>query len=157
MDGPAIEKLLDIAFGAGRHARPSYALRGGIPAVADLCFVARRGGALAGTIRFWPLMIPGVDSGLLLGPIAVHPDHGGRGVGGRLISRGLSAARARGADAVAAIGAVQYLGRFGFRPAWDYALEFPAEIARDRFLVLALSPDGLKKSRGIVTQAERPR
>ncbi len=152
-DGPPIETLLDIAFGTARRTRPSYALRDGVAAAAVLCFVARRSGNLVGTIRFWPLLIPGATSGLLLGPIAVHPDHGKLGIGSRLISSGLDAARAHGHDAVAAIGAAQYLGRFGFRPAQEFALIFPAEIARDRFLALELSPGALAHAGGSVARA----
>ena len=153
MDGPLIETLLDIAFGAERHARPSYALRNGIAALAELCFVVRHNGDLVGTIRFWPLQIPGAASGLLLGPIAVHPDHSGLGIGSRLISEGLSAARTCGHDAVAAIGAAKYLGRFGFRPAQEFALEFPAEIAQDRFLALELAQGALDQAGGLVAKS----
>ena len=152
-DAPAIETLLDIAFGTERLARPSYRLRDGIDAVAELGFVARRGGILVGTIRFWPLSISGAKSALLLGPIAVHPEHGNLGIGSRLIRRGLSAARARGDSAVAAIGAAQYLGRFGFRPAHEFALEFPAAVARDLFLALELQPGALDAAGGMIGRA----
>ena len=154
MDGPALETLLAIAFGAERHARPSYALRDGIARAAELCFVARRDEILVGAIRFWPVLIPGAKSALLLGPIAVHSDHGRLGIGSRLIQRGLSAARAGGFDAVAAIGAPQYLRRFGFRPADEFALEFPAEMARDRFLVLEFTPGAVDQQGGIIARAD---
>ena len=105
MDDPAIETLLDAAFGPARHALPSYFLRDGIDPVAELCFVAQQRGVIVGTIRYWPLAIPGARSALLLGPIAVDAAHGDLGIGSRLIKHSLSAARARGHDAVAAIGA----------------------------------------------------
>ena len=152
-DGPLIETLLDIAFGPERHARPSYALRDGIARASELCFVARQNDELVGTIRFWPLRIPGARRGLLLGPIAVHPDYGSLGIGGRLISESLNAARAHGHDAVAAIGAAHYLSRFGFRPAHEFSLQFPAEIARDRFLALELTPGALDQAGGLITKA----
>lgn len=153
LDGPFIETLLDIAFGPERHARPSYTLRDGIAREAELCFVARQNGELVGTIRFWPLFIPGARRGLLLGPIAVHPDHGKLGIGSRLIEAGLNAARAHGHDAVAAIGAAHYLSRFGFRPAHEFSLQFPAEIARDRFLALELTPGAFDRAGGLVAKA----
>ncbi|MEE8173651.1 MAG: N-acetyltransferase [Alphaproteobacteria bacterium] len=155
MDGPAIELLLDSAFGAERRARPSYRLRDGIAPVAELCLVARRGADMVGTIRYWPLAIPGAQSALLLGPIAVHTAHGNLGIGSRLIENSLCAARARGHDAVAAIGAARYLGRFGFRPAHEFALEFPAAVAPDRFHALELQPDALNGGGGLVARIAR--
>ena len=152
MDGPAIEILLDAAFGAARHARPSYSLRDGIAPIAELCFVARQGSVLVGTIRYWPLAIPGAQAALLLGPIAVDAAHSNLGIGSRLIEHSLSAARARGHDAVAAIGAAGYLGRFGFRPALEFALEFPAAVAPDRFHALGLQPDALNGGGGLVVK-----
>ena len=128
-------------------------MRDGIANVAELCFVARQNDDLVGTIRFWPLVIPGAANGLLLGPIAVHPDHGNLGISSRLISEGLAAARRHGHDAVAAIGAARYLGRFGFRPAQEFALEFPAGIAADRFLALELTPGALDQTGGLITRA----
>ncbi|MDP6474585.1 MAG: N-acetyltransferase [Alphaproteobacteria bacterium] len=150
LDGGSIESLLDTAFGAERHARPSYSLRDGLKALGELCFVARRGATVAGTIRFWPLAIPGAQSALLLGPIAVDPAHGNLGIGSALIEHGLSAARARGHDAVAAIGEARYLARFGFRPAHEFALEFPAPVAPDRFHALALLAGALNGGGGMV-------
>ncbi len=152
-DGPSIETLLDIAFGPERHARPSYALRDGIARASELCFAARQDGDLVGTIRFWPLLIPGAKRGLLLGPIAVHPGHGSLGIGSRLIEEGVAAARLHGHDAVAAIGAAHYLGRFGFRPAHEFSLRFPGEIARDRFLALELIPGALGQASGFIAKA----
>ncbi len=139
-DGPAIESLLDAAFGAVRHARPSYALRDGIDRIAELCFTARNGGTLVGTIRYWPLRIPGAHSGLLLGPIAVDAAHGKAGIGGKLIEQSLVAARALGHDAVAAIGDGGYLGRFGFRPAREFGLAFPTPVPPESFHAIDLLP-----------------
>ncbi|MDA0228706.1 MAG: N-acetyltransferase [Proteobacteria bacterium] len=153
LDGPAIEILLDAAFGPERHARPSYRLRDGIPPVAELCFVARRDADILGTIRFWPLAIPGTQSALLLGPIAVAAAHGNLGLGSRLIEQSLDAARTRGHDAVAAIGEARYLSRFGFRPAREFSLEFPTDVAAERFHALELQPDALRGCSGMLTRA----
>ena len=153
MGGSAIETLLDAAFGPARHALPSYFLRDGIDPVAELCFVAQQRGVIVGTIRYWPLAIPGARSALLLGPIAVDAAHGDLGIGSRLIEHSLSAARARGHDAVAAIGAAGYLGRFGFHPALEFALEFLAAVAADRFHALELIPNALRGGGGMLARS----
>ncbi len=152
-DGPAIESLLDSAFGSGRHARPSYALREGTNAIDALCLTARLDGVLIGTIRYWPLVIPGVRSGLLLGPIAVDPAHGKLGIGGKLIEQSLATARVLGHDAVAAIGDAGYLCRFGFRPADQFGLTFTTYMAPGRFHALELLPGVLAGAGGAVSKA----
>ncbi len=152
-DGPAIEVLLDTTFGAGRLGRPSYALREGIDAIAALCLTARQDSVLLGTIRYWPLVIPGAYSGLLLGPIAVDPAHGKLGIGSELIKQSLAAARILGYDAVAAIGDAGYLGRFGFRPGKQFGLNFTTSLAPDRFHALELVPGVLASAGGTVSKA----
>ena len=62
-DGPAIEHLLDLAFGPDRALRPSYRLRDGVAPVAALGFTARAGGRLVGTLRFWPVVVGGAVCG----------------------------------------------------------------------------------------------
>ena len=96
---------------------------------------------------------PATQSALLLGPIAVDVAHGNLGIGSRLIEQSLGVARARGHDAVAAIGEARYLSRFGFRPAHEFALEFPAAVAAGRFHALELQPDALRGSGGILAKA----
>jgi predicted N-acetyltransferase YhbS len=57
-DTAEVEALLDLAFGPGRVALSSYRLRDGIEPVPGLCLVARDDyDSLAGTIRFWPVLI----------------------------------------------------------------------------------------------------
>jgi len=55
-DAPTIERLYDAAFGPGRFARTAERLREGNAPIADLCFIAEEDGALAGSVRFWPVM-----------------------------------------------------------------------------------------------------
>ena len=146
-DAPAIENLLDLAFEPARHHRPSYRLREGVPKCDALCLVARDGGRLVGVIRFWPILVGG-EAALLLGPIAVHPDHEGRGIGSALVRSGLSAAKAGGFRIVVAIGFPAFLGRFGFRHASPLGLRFPVKVDDTRFLVHELAPGALDGNAG---------
>ncbi|MBI06216.1 MAG: GNAT family N-acetyltransferase [Rhodospirillaceae bacterium] len=152
-DVPAIESLLDTAFGANRHARASYALRENIEAIPELCLTARRDSVILGTIRYWPLLIPGARSGLLLGPIAVDPAHGKLGIGGKLIEQSLSDASILGHDAVVAIGNADYLSRFGFCPAGQFGLTFTTPLAPGRLHALELFPGALAGAGGRVAKA----
>ena len=151
-DGPHIEALLDRAFGAGRHARPSYRLREGLQPVHDLCFVAEFEGRILGTIRHWPVRIGATQAALLLGPIAVDPDHERRGIGGRLVRTALRQAAAEGHAIVVAVGALSYLGRFGFTSAARCGICLPHLDDSNRLLVLALAPGALDGVEGAVAR-----
>ena len=113
-DAAEVEALFDTCFAPGRTALSSYRLRKGVPPLADLCLVARRDGAIAGAIRFWPVRI-GTYEAALLGPVAVHPTAQGEGVGAVLIGAGLDRARVAGVARVLLVGDLSYYGRFGFR------------------------------------------
>ena len=94
-DGPAIEALLDTAFGPGRFAKTAYRLREGVPPVEGLSFVAEEDGALIGSIRYWPVSIGG-RAALMLGPIAVLSSQRGRGIAVGLMQTTLEAAAKAG-------------------------------------------------------------
>ena len=151
-DGPQIEDLLDHAFGADRHARPSYRLREGIPPLCALCFAAEAEGRIVGAIRHWPVRIGEARPALLLGPIAVDPAFERQGIGTRLVQTGLAAARAAGHETVVAVGTPAYLGRFGFTAAGGYGIALPGLDEPGRLLALALVPGALEGAGGAVAR-----
>jgi putative acetyltransferase len=65
-----------------------------------------------------------VDSApvVALGPLSVHPDHQGRGVGLALMHAVLGAADALDEPVVVLLGDPQYYSRFGFRLAEEYGI-----------------------------------
>ena len=151
-DGPQIEALLDRAFGADRHARPSYRLREGLQPVRDLCFVAEAEGRILGTIRHWPVGIGDAEPVLLLGPIAVDPAHERRGIGGLLVRTALDRAFAEGHTAVVAVGTPSFLGRFGFVGAACYGITLSGLDDPRRLLALELAPCAFNGVSGAVAR-----
>ncbi len=144
---PAIEALLDAAFGSNRHAKISYRYRQGVAPVADLGLVALKtdmqGGqpALVGTIRFWPLTVGESRApALLLGPIAIAPGLQGSGIGALLMQQSLAAAKAAGHRLVLLVGDLAYYQRFGFVPAAPAGFTMPGE-APHRLQMLDLAPE----------------
>jgi predicted N-acetyltransferase YhbS len=112
-DPQQIELLLDAAFGADRHARTAYKLRQGSQPISALSFAIVDNGLLLATVQCWPVQI--VGHGLVLvGPVAVHPDHQNKGLGHRLMHASLDAAEKIGNPAMVMIGDPEYYGRFGF-------------------------------------------
>lgn len=114
-DESAIEVLLDTAFGPNRLAKTSYRLRDGQEPEAGLALTLRNGEELCGTIRFWPIEVGPGRSALLLGPLAVHPDHHGHGGGQMLMRTGLEQARGQGHGLVFLVGDLPYYHKAGFK------------------------------------------
>ncbi len=135
-DADAVEWLYDLAFAPGRQALSSYRLREGVAPVADLCRVARdETGAIAGAIRYWPVVIGERRAAtLLLGPVAVHPTRQGEGVGAHLIVETLAAARDAGWPRVLLVGDEGYYRRFGFARETAAGIAFPPPTNPDRIL-----------------------
>ncbi len=144
-DAPAIEALLDEAFGADRHKKQSYRFRQHVGPVEALSLVARDRGRVVGTIRQWPVAITGAPAGtlaLLLGPIGVAADRRRERIGDRLMRESLRLADELGYAIVLLVGEVSYYGRFGFRAAAAHGLFMPGEDPK-RLQVLELDPGAL--------------
>ncbi|MDP6344688.1 MAG: N-acetyltransferase [Alphaproteobacteria bacterium] len=153
IDAAEIEQLLDLTFGPARHRKTAQHLRHGRAPLPGLSFVLRDGDLLAASIRHWPLSLANDQPALLLGPLAVRPDHRGRGCGGALIRHGLAAAGAAGHGAVLLIGDAGYYGRFGFSADLTAGLSLPGPVAASRFLGLELTPGILAGASGPVGPA----
>ena len=153
-DGPAIELLLDQAFGANRQSKISYRYREGVAPATGLSLVARTAAPAPerpiGSLRFWPVAIgPLARQALLLGPLAVTPDRQGHGIGGALVRQGLDMATWARHRLVLLVGDLAYYGRFGFRPAAPLGLVMPDECP-ERLLACALAPGALAGVGGVI-------
>lgn len=155
-DGPAIEHLLDLAFGTDRAGKTVYKLREGIPPVAELGFVIHDPAKpeIDGSLRFWPIVIGEKRvPALLLGPIAVAPEDRGKGYARALIWHGLGVARALGHRIVLLVGDAPYYEQFGFSRALTLELQLPGWVDEARFLGLELVPGALVGVKGMVGRA----
>ena len=153
-DGTAVEALVERCFGPGRFAKSAYRLREGVASVPELSFVAiaKEGGALLGSVHFWPIAVGGLPA-LLLGPLAVQPDLRGKGIGIMLMQRGLDAARARGHGVVIVVGDEPYYAKVGFARLPPGRLQFPGPVDPARVLGLSLKPGALVSLHGQVARA----
>lgn len=154
-DLPAVEALLDAAFGPDRHAKTAYRLRDGVEPVHELSLVARQNGKVLGTIRFWPIHIsrehaPPVPA-LMLGPIAVEPALKGRGIGISLMREGLARAKEQGHEIIILVGDYPYYSRVGFTPTEPGRFIMPGWVDPDRLLALELEPGALEGVSGHIT------
>lgn len=149
IDHDAVERLHARAFGPGRFARTAYRLREGAAPDPACCFAAHVGTFLAGSVRTTPVMA-GEIAALMLGPLTVDPAFEGRGVGGALMRRAITAARQQDYRLMLLVGDAPYYARFGFKPVPAGQIRLPGPADPARFLALELAPGALAKARGAV-------
>jgi len=153
-DVAAREALLDKAYGVARFAKTSERLRKGHLPANGLSLVAADHGGLIGTVRLWNVVAGSGGNALLLGPLAVHPDHRNRGIGTALMRRAIARARLAGHGAILLVGDVAYYGRFGFSAALTGELRMPGRYEPDRLLALELKSGALAGARGAIRTME---
>jgi predicted N-acetyltransferase YhbS len=149
---PAVERLLDAAYGEARWRKTSQRLRDGRAPVRGLSLVALDRDGLIGTVRLWRVLAGGCPA-LLLGPLAVDPAWRKRGIGAALIEETLRRATEAGEDAVLLVGDAPYYGRFGFTSDLTRDLWLPGPVERARFLARELRPGALEGANGAVLAA----
>lgn len=92
----------------------------------------------------------------ILAPLAVHPAHQNRGIGGLLILEGLTRLKKQGGELVFVLGHPDYYSRFGFMPAGLEKFQAPFPIPpehADAWMVQELQPGVLTNSSGKVVCA----
>jgi len=149
-DVAARESLLDKAYGVARFAKTSERLRQGRTPANGLSLVAADQHRLVGTVRLWNVTADPGRNALLLGPLAVHPDHRNRGIGTALMRRVIARARLAGHGAVLLVGDAAYYGRFGFSAALTSELRMPGHYEPHRLLALELKSGALAGARGAI-------
>ena len=147
------EALLDLAFGSDRHQLTTYRLRSGVKPLAQLSYVALADGAFQGSLRFWPILLSGARSPLLLGPLAVDPVKRGQAIGVALVRNGLRKAHLLGHDMVVLVGDHAYYRRFGFIPGASFDISLPGPVEPERLLIRKIPRGPVKGIGGPVARA----
>jgi predicted N-acetyltransferase YhbS len=141
-----VEQVLDIAFEPERRQRTAYKVREGTEALPGLSFAALdEDDLLAGTIQCWPVALTDASGRrhpmIMVGPVAVLPEHQGRGYGKALMTASLAAIDPRAPLPQVMIGDPEYYGRFwGFSNEATQGWDLPGPFERSRLLVRADNP-----------------
>lgn len=140
-DEPGLDELIAEAFrGHPRsHGEEPRIVRGlrdcGALAVS---LVAEDAGRIVGHVALSPVQIAGaICHWFGLGPLSVHPDQQGRGIGSALVQEGIRRLRERSARGCVVLGYPAYYPRFGFQvePGLTLAGSTPGH-----FMALCLDP-----------------
>ena len=127
--GPAIEGLLDRAFGPGRFAKVSERVREFADFAQELSFCALEGDKVVGVVRMWRVAC-GDQPIVFLGPLAVEASERRHGLGAMLVERACEATRDAGEAAVVLVGDLPYFQRVGFSVASEVRLPGPVDARR---------------------------
>jgi len=156
-DAPAIEALMDLAFGPGRHSRNVVRFRDGRAPLHEFGFVGKHAKELVASIRFWPVLLPDGTVVPLLGPLAVRPELRGLGIGRALVRKGMDAVRLSGAPAILIIGDPGYYAPFGFRVDPVLGLDMGGPVAPLALMGIEYVPGSLSDLSGTVTPVPLPK
>jgi putative acetyltransferase len=107
-------------------------------AIPELSFTALFDGGVVGHVTASRATVA-TDSVVAVGPIGVVPDHQGAGIGSALMDALLTAADATNVPLIVLLGAPQYYGRFGFRPALELGVIAPEPEWGEAFQARALT------------------
>ena len=155
IEPPAVEALLDAAFGTDRFGRTAYRIREGVDAVPALSFALVEDSALIGTIQCWPVAHRGADGTVtplvMVGPVAIHPDVQRGGHGRALMAHMLDAAETCADSALMMIGDPEYYGRFfGFKADATGEWDLPGPFEKRRLLARAVNGHELPTAAGMI-------
>jgi predicted N-acetyltransferase YhbS len=151
----AIEHVLDVAFGPGRHAKTSERVRErGARHEMHLSRVALNdAGDVIGVCRIWS-----VEAGahlFFLGPLAVDPAAQQAGLGLALVRECVAACRAVRGEGIVLVGAERFFRPVGFSLVSAGRITLPGPVDPARLLWLELRPGGLDKARGELAAPSR--
>ena len=144
----AIERVLDRAFGPGRHAKTSERVRErGARLEPGLSRVALgEAGDVIGVCRIWR-----VSAGapiFFLGPLAVDPAAQAAGLGLAMSRDCVAACRSIGGAGIVLVGAERFFRPLGFSVVPSGRVSLPGPVNPARLLWLELRPGGFDKVQG---------
>lgn len=141
-DEPEIAAIHVASFADATEADLITRLRSSDAWVPELSLVVQQEEQLVAHALF-SRVTAGESEALVLGPVAILPNHQRGGLGTALVRMGLDRARALKFECVVAIGPPQFLASCGFRPAGARGLTTQMELPDEVFQVAELAPAGV--------------
>lgn len=118
-------------------------------------FVAEIDGQLVGSIFFSRLWFEDCTPAFILGPVAVHCVHQGKGIGQALISHGLEALKDEGVSIVLTYGDPNFYSKIGFQALSHETIRAPYELSQpEGWLGQSLVGNSIEKLAGTCTCVE---
>ena len=144
-DNDKIIKLLYKSFGPGRFARSVYRLREKNDRDTEFSYIYELNNQILSSISYYKTFLNNDINGLLLGPLAVDPEHRGKGYGVELVKYTITLIKKTMAyDFILVIGDYHYYEKFGFKKI-NNTFSFYGPVNSEKVLILPLK-DELKNN-----------
>ena len=144
-DNDKIIKLLYKSFGPGRFARSVYRLREKNDRDTEFSYIYELNNQILSSISYYKTFLNNDINGLLLGPLAVDPEHRGKGYGVELVKYTIALIKKTMAyDFILVIGDNHYYEKFGFKKI-NNTFSFYGPVNSEKVLILPLK-DELKNN-----------
>ena len=144
-DNDKIVKLLYKSFGPGRFARSVYRLREKNDRDTEFSYIYELNNQILSSISYYKTFLNNDINGLLLGPLAVDPEHRGKGYGVELVKYTIALIKKTMAyDFILVIGDYHYYEKFGFKKI-NNTFSFYGPVNSEKVLILPLK-DELKNN-----------
>ena len=144
-DNDKIIKLLHKSFGPGRFARSVYRLREKNDRDTEFSYIYELNNQILSSISYYKTFLNNDTNGLLLGPLAVDPEHRGKGYGVELVKYTIALIKKTMAyDFILVIGDYHYYEKFGFKKI-NNTFSFYGPVNSEKVLILHLK-DELKNN-----------
>ena len=144
-DNEKIIKLLYKSFGPGRFARSVYRLREKNDRDTEFSYIYELNNQILSSISYYKTFLNNDINGLLLGPLAVDPEHRGKGYGVELVKYTIALIKKTMAyDFILVIGDYHYYEKFGFKKI-NNTFSFYGPVNSEKVLILPLK-DELKNN-----------
>ena len=144
-DNDKIIKLLYKSFGPGRFARSVYRLREKNDRDSEFSYIYELNNQILSSISYYKTFLNNDINGLLLGPLAVDPEHRGKGYGVELVKYTIALIKKTMAyDFILVIGDYHYYEKFGFKKI-NNTFSFYGPVNSEKVLILPLK-DELKNN-----------
>lgn len=150
-DASAVRRVNEQAFGQRAEADLVDALRQRDELLVSL--VAIEDEQVVGHILFSPVTVQsdGASWGAMgLGPMAVLPEHQGKGIGSQLVEAGLEECRKARHKVVVVLGHPEFYPRFGFAPSKPLGIRWEKDVPEEVFMVTELREGALAERGGVV-------
>ncbi len=142
LDWTLVEAIHARAFGGPNEARVVAAIRRSPQHREAYSLVAQFKSDVIGHVLLSAVGLEDEHRGLrrilVLGPLAVDPDHHGAGVGSALVQAALARAEAADESLVIVRGHAGYYPRFGFQPSSNLGIRAPFEVSEDQYMIQTL-------------------
>ena len=144
-DNDKIIKLLYKSFGPGRFARSVYRLREKNDRDTEFSYIYELNNQILSSISYYKTSLNNDIKGLLLGPLAVDPEHRGKGYGVELVKYTIALIKKTMAyDFILVIGDYHYYEKFCFKKI-NNTFSFYGPVNSEKVLILPLK-DELKNN-----------